>query len=163
MHRAKARIEIAPASIAIERHGESAIGTLDANDAGIARSWCFDRIRLHHVVILLPHPAFRADVWARQQTLELDREISSFGEADVFRHFTIDRRLPASQRTFVHRCVIGKRGVGNFGNNFAVCEHTHLRIVCNAANFHRIQSPLLEDAKNFLFAAFLCDQQHALL
>src|ERR1039458_6057157 len=81
----------------------------------------------------------------------------------MLRHFALDRRFPARERTFVHRRVIGKGGVRNFSDDFAVFEYAHLRIGGDPADFHRIQSPLLEDAEDFLFAAFLRDQQHALL
>jgi len=44
-----------------------------------------------------------------------------------------------------------------------VFQHAHLRIGSDAADFHRIQSPLLEDAEDFFFTALLRNQQHALL
>jgi hypothetical protein len=44
-----------------------------------------------------------------------------------------------------------------------VFEYAHLRVARDLADFHRVQSPLLEDAKDFFFAAFLRHQQHALL
>ena len=81
----------------------------------------------------------------------------------MLRHFPIDRRFPARQRTFVHRSVIGERGVRNLSDHLTMFEHAHLRIGGDPADFHRIQSPLLEDAEDFFFAALLRDQQHALL
>src|ERR1019366_6506492 len=84
-------------------------------------------------------------------------------ELNTLRHFAINRRFPARERTFVHRCVIGESGIRNFGDDLAVFEHAHLRVGGDPADFHRIQSPLLEDAEDFRFAAALRDQWHALL
>ena len=42
-------------------------------------------------------------------------------------------------------------------------EHAHLRIAGDAADFDGIEPPLLEYAEDFLFAALLRHQQHALL
>ena len=42
-------------------------------------------------------------------------------------------------------------------------EYAHLRVAGDLADFNRIESPLLEDAEDFFFAALLRDQQHALL
>ena len=68
----------------------------------------------------------------------------------MLRHFPIDRRFPARQRTFVHWRVIGQRCIRNLRDDFAVFEHAHLRIRSDAADFHRIESPLLEYAEDFL-------------
>src|ERR1700686_5877866 len=62
VHSAETRIEIAPAAVAVERHGQSASGALDADDATIARPGRVDRVGLHHMVILLPDPTLRANV-----------------------------------------------------------------------------------------------------
>src|SRR6202521_1768194 len=70
VHGPETRIEIAPSAVAVERHGQSAIGALDADDASIARSGRVDSVGLHHVVILLPDPTLRANVGVRQQTLQ---------------------------------------------------------------------------------------------
>ena len=79
VHRAEARIEIAPAAVAIERHGQPAFGPFNADHTGIARTRAFDGIGLYHVIVLLPDPAFAADIRARQQTLEIISEVAGFG------------------------------------------------------------------------------------
>src|ERR1700674_5778799 len=81
----------------------------------------------------------------------------------MLRHFPLDRRVPARQRTLIYGSRIRERRVRNFRNDLAVLEHPHLRIGGDPADFHRIQSPLLEDAEDVFFAALLRDQQHALL
>ena len=67
------------------------------------------------------------------------------------------------QRPMVERSLVGERLVGNLGDNFAVLQHAHRRLIDHAADGDRVQSPLFEDAKDFVFAALLGDQQHALL
>ncbi len=81
----------------------------------------------------------------------------------MLRHFALDRRLPACQRTLVHGSIVGERCVGNLGNDFSVLQHAHLAVCGDAPDLDGIESPLFEDAENFLFAAFLRHQQHALL
>ena len=69
VHRPDSGIEIAPASVAIESHGQTAIRPFDANHAGISGTRGLDCVGLHHVIVLLPDPAFAGDVWAGKQTL----------------------------------------------------------------------------------------------
>src|SRR6185437_6189189 len=63
----------------------------------------------------------------------------------------------------VNRSVIGKRFVGNFGDDFAVLEHAHGVFADHLSDFDGVQSPLAEYAIDFFFAAFFSDEQHALL
>ena len=79
VHGSELRIEIAPAAIAIERHGQAALAALYADYARIARAWAFDGIGLHHVVVLLPNPAFAANIRAGQQALQIAGEIACGG------------------------------------------------------------------------------------
>src|SRR5208282_4019714 len=104
-----------------------------------------------------------ANVGAREQTLKLGRKISACAELDVLRLLPLNWWFPARERTLIHRRIIGESSVRNFSDDFAVFEHAHFRVGSDLANFHRIQSPLLEDAEDFFFAAALRDQQHALL
>ncbi len=77
VHRAQPRIEITPAAVAIERHRQSALRALDANHARVASSWRFDRVGLHHVIVLLPHPALAADIWTGKKLLQALRKIAA--------------------------------------------------------------------------------------
>ena len=163
VHRAQPRIEIAPASVAVERHGQPALRALDADHAGIARARAFHRVGLHHVIVLLPDPALAADVGTGEQSLQIGGEVAASASLMCSGISRGDRRLPALQRTLVDRRIVGERLVGNLGDDFAVVQHAHLAVGGDAADFDRVQSPLLEDAKNFLLAAFLRHQQHALL
>src|SRR5271168_3235487 len=95
--------------------------------------------------------------------LEVGGEICGSTELNVLRLLAIDRRFPARQRTFIHWCIVGERGVRNFRDYFAVFEHAHGRVVGDAADLDGVESPLLKDAENFFFTTLLCDQQHALL
>ena len=163
MHRPQPRIEIAPAPIAIERHRQSALRAFNPNHARIARARRFHRVGLHHVIVLLPHPALAADVGACQKLFEIVRKVADSTQLSLFGHLARHGRLPARQRTPVHRRIVGQPLIGNLGHNFAVLEHAQLVAGCNFADFDRIQSPLLENAEDFVFAAFLRYQQHALL
>ncbi len=163
VHRSQARVEITPSPIPVERHRQPAFRSLDANHARIPGAGRVNRIGLHHVIVLLPHPALRADVGTGEQSFELRREIAAFREVNVRRHLALDRWFPASERTLIDRRIIGQRGIRNLRDNFAVLQHAHLRIARNAANFDRIQAPLLKYAEYLVFAPFLRDQQHALL
>ena len=79
MHRAQLRIEITPAPVAIERHRQSALRALDTNHSRIARTRALDRVGLHHVIVLLPHPALAANVrTAAEVCLRFAVKIGSF-------------------------------------------------------------------------------------
>ena len=90
-------------------------------------------------------------------------EIGLLTELDVVGNFARNRRLPALHGTVIQRSVVGQRGIGNFSHDFAVLQHPHFRLADYAADGHGVESPLLENAEDFLFAAVLGDQQHALL
>src|ERR1700722_6628755 len=163
VHRSKARIEITPAAVAIERHGKPPLRALNSNYAGITCSGRVDRVRLHHVIVLLPYPALAADVGAGEKLLEMPREVGGGVEFDVLRPLARDGRLPARQRTFVDRSIVGQRLIRNFGYYLAVFEHAQYVVRCDFADFDCIESPLFEDTEDFVLAAFLRNQQHALL
>ena len=78
-------------------------------------------------------------------------------------NFAGHRRFPAGQRTLVDGRVVGEGVIGNLGDDFAVLEHAQLVVGGDLADFDGIESPLFEDAEDFVLAAFLRDQQHALL
>ena len=158
VHRTQARIEIAPASVAIERHGEAALRSFDTDHPGIARAGTFHGIGLHHVIVLLPHPAFAADIWTGEQTLQIGRQVGGSAEMNIFRHLARDGRLPAFQWAVVYGSIVGKRLVRNLGDHVAVLEHPHPGIIGDAAHFNGIEPPLLEDAEDFVLAAFLRHQ-----
>src|ERR1700747_1884160 len=64
VHSAQPRIEIAPAAVAIEGHGQATLGAFDSDDAGITCAGTFDRVGLHHGIVLLPDVALAADIGA---------------------------------------------------------------------------------------------------
>src|ERR1700688_2095810 len=67
MHGTEPRIEVTPATVAIERHGQPAPRTLNTNHARIARTGRLHCVGLHHVIVLLPYPALAADVRTSQE------------------------------------------------------------------------------------------------
>src|SRR5581483_2744048 len=163
VHRAKLRIEIAPAAISIEGHRESALRALNANYAGIAGTGTFDRVGLHHRIVLLINPAFAADVFTGQQPPQIVGEIGFPVEFHVLWNFPRNRRLPALHGAMVNRSIVCQRSVWNFRYDRAMLPNPERVFADDFADFDRIQSPLAEHTINFLFASLLRDQQHALL
>src|ERR1035441_401293 len=53
--------------------------------------------------------------------------------------------------------------VGNFGDNFAVVADAELAVAGDDADLGGFEAPLLEDAEDFVLAALIGHQQHALL
>ena len=68
MHSSQFGIQVAPTSIAVKRHGQSALRLLDAHDAGIAAG-TLHSVGLHHGVVLLVNPALGADVLRGEESL----------------------------------------------------------------------------------------------
>ena len=71
--------------------------------------------------------------------------------------------LPGLHGAMVERSVVGERFVGDFGDDFAVMEDAHLRIGDDLSDGYGVKAPLFEDLEDFVFTAFLGDEQHALL
>src|SRR5581483_9632338 len=163
VHGPEPRVEVAPAAVAVERHGQAALRALDANDTRVASTRPDYGVGLHHRVVLLPYPTLSADVFAGEKRFQIVAKIARLAQLNVRRHFARHRRLPAFQRTFIDGGVVGERVGRNFGHNLAVLQDAHLSVVGHPANFDRVQSPLFEDSKDFLSPAFVGHQQHALL
>src|SRR5919198_847146 len=99
------RIEVAPASIAIQRHRQAALRALDADYAGVSSAGAFYGVGLDHGVVLLPDPALATDIFRSQQALQILRQIGRSTQADVLRHVPGNGRLPAFHRPSVERSV----------------------------------------------------------
>ena len=162
VHGAQFGIEIAPAPVAIQRHGQRPLRALDANQSGISTR-PLHGVGLHHVLVLLMNPVFGADIRRSQQHLEVCGEVLPTAELDARRHRARYRRLPLFDGALVKRGVIGERLVGNLRHYFAVLQHSHFCFGDDAANFHRIQAPFIEDLHHLALTASLYHQQHALL
>ena len=63
----------------------------------------------------------------------------------------------------IERGIVGERLVRNVGDQLAVVADPHVRLADDLADDHAIESPFFEDAQHFVLAAFLGDEQHALL
>ena len=59
--------------------------------------------------------------------------------------------------------VVGEGLVGNLGDELAVVLHAHNVVGGDNANLGAVEAPLGEDVDDLLLAAFLSDEQHALL
>src|SRR4051794_23371692 len=120
MHRAEFGLQIRPSTVAIKRHRQSALSSLHPDHTGIVAR----RLRgvgLHHGVVLLMYPALGADVWRREQLLELRREIAiGFLKRDVRRLLAWKLRFPVANWAVIERRVIGQRFVGDLSDYFAV-------------------------------------------
>ena len=163
VHRAQPRIQIAPPPVAIQCHRQPALRTFNPDHAPIARPRPFDRVGLHHVVILLPHPALAADVRASQQLLESSCELAGGAEFDMLGHLARHRGFPSRQRTLVYGGLVGQRRIRNLRHNFAVLQNAQLVVGRDPAYLDGVQPPFFENPEDFMLAAFLRHQQHALL
>ena len=163
VHRAQLGIEIAPAAVAVERHRQAALRALHADHARLAAGPSTVLVCTMESYCSID-PALGADVRAGQQLLQIAGESRLAARAATsVRHLARNGRLPALQGTVVQRRLVGQRLVGNFRDDLAVLQHAHRRLGDDAADGDGIESPLLEDAEDFVFAALLGDQQHALL
>src|ERR1700751_4278901 len=88
------RIQVTPATVPIQRHGQPAIDALDANYSRIARTRSLDGIGLHHVVVLLPHPPLAADIRRGKKLLQRTGQISFWSKLNSIWHLARYRRLP---------------------------------------------------------------------
>src|SRR5271157_339006 len=162
VHGAQLGVEVAPTPVTIERHRQTTVRALyPDNTALTTRS--LDSVGLHHGVILLKDPTLRADVRARQQTLQVVRELSLLTELDAVRDLARYGRFPTYHRPAIHRRLIGECGIGDLRHDFPMLQNAHRGLINHAANSHGIESPLLEDAKHFVLAPPFCHQQHAFL
>ena len=169
VHRAQLRIEIAPASIAIERHRQPA---LRARSLPLMRitpasprpdlrpcwsapceSYCCQTQRLQQI-FGLASSCFRSAVKSRSSPVQLN------AAAGISRGTGGSHR--SSGRWYTRR-IVGQRLVRNFGDNFAVMQHAQSCLGLTVPTIDGVQSPLLEDAENFVLAALFGHQQHALL
>ena len=162
MHCPELGIEIAPARVSIERHGQSSLRSFHPHQAGI-RSGAFDGVSLYHRVVLLEDPALRTDVRRGKQLLQIVIEILLCSEADCARHFARDRSFPFCHWPVIDRSFFRKRMIGNISDDDAMLLHSKVTVRSYATDCNRVESPFLEDPKDLVFAPPLCDEQHALL
>src|SRR5205085_4201674 len=155
MHGTEAWVEIAPTAVAIQRHGQPSLRAFDANDSRIPGTRALHSVGLYHGVVLLPHPAFPADIPAGQHFLEVGGQVGYLAQADVLRLLARNWWLPALQRTLVDGGIVSQSFVRNLGHDFAVLQDAHLPVGGHATDFDSIQAPRFEDAKDLLFTAFL--------
>src|SRR5664279_6323330 len=118
MHGAEFGIEVGPAAVAVESHGETALvsggaGALDAHDARFT-AWSSHGIGLHHGVVLLVDPSLGTYVGAGQKLFEVCDEIAIFGQFRLH----LDGRLfgngsfPGADGAMVKRGIVSKGLVG---------------------------------------------------
>ena len=154
MHGAQLRIEIGPAAVAVESHGETDLAdwalkgvwpacSLDAHYASFAAGPDYG-VGLHHGVVLLVDPALGADVGTREQCLEVGGKVTVFGEAgqNFLRRFSGDGRFPRADGAVVKRGIVSEGLVGNVGNQNAVMANAEARIGLDGADDDGIESPL---------------------
>ena len=146
-HRAAARIEIAVAAVAVDRHRQRAIGALDAHDAR-AQPGSVDRVGAHHVVVLPVDPALARDRRRREQRAAARRcgaTASAQRRRDRAR-CTSSRYAGRVDRPVVDRRFVGQRAVRNLGDDRrrdpsrAACPSSVTSPMCDG-----VQVPLLED------------------
>ena len=77
VHGADARIERAPAAVAVGGKREGAARALEAHDGGIGGAGHDERVGAHHVIVLLEDPALRGDGRRGEQAAEICGEIGA--------------------------------------------------------------------------------------
>ena len=168
-------VQVAPAFIAVERHGQAAVRTLDAHHARLTAR-ALHRIGLHHRLVLLVDPVLGADIRGGEQSPQFVRIVGSensgaaerfFKEGKLLQHLRrrieANRRLPLPDRPAVQGSIVGERLVGNVCDQLAMVQDPQPGFGDHLAHDHRIQSPLLKDADHFVLAVLVGHQQHALL
>src|ERR1017187_3383130 len=169
VHGAEFGVDIGPAAIAVQGHGQAALMArgacaLDAHDSGFAAR-PLHGVGLDHGVVLLVDPALGADIGAGQKVLEVRREVAvlfQLGE-DLFRGLGRDGGIPCADRSVIKRRIVGERLVGNVGDQNAVMAYTEARLRLDGADDYSVEAPLLEDVEDFVLAALGGHQQHPLL
>ena len=78
VHGAGARIERAPAAVAVGGKRERAARALEAHHGGIGRAGHGERVGAHHVIVLLEDPALRGDGRRGEQAAEIVGEIAAW-------------------------------------------------------------------------------------
>src|SRR5271157_1303680 len=175
VHRAQLGIEISPAAVAVKRHGQADLPdwsfrsvrlsrSLDAHHAGLAAG-ADHGVGLDHGVVLLVDPALGADVRADQQLFQVGGKIAVPGELgkEFFGGLERDGGLPCAYGAMVERGVVSQRFVGNVGDQFAVVADAEARPRLDGADDDGVETPLLKDLEDFVFAAPGGHQQHPLL
>ena len=136
-------------------------GLFHAHDGGIGAGsgdacWCGP------VVVLFPDPAFGAEVGRGDEAQQIGVQIGRSGN----RGGRFERRFAVRLdvvRAVVFRRFIGQRGVGNFGHDLAVMPDAQIAVVGDDADGDGVETPLAEDAEDFVFPALFGHEQHALL
>src|ERR1035437_5948047 len=156
--RALARGEVSVAAVAIERHGDGRAGFLDADDGGVGLFGNGKRVGAHLEIVLFPDPAFGTDVGSGEQGGQGGLHVG-FGGWGVLASDFRRRGIGA----VVEGRLVGQFAVGDFGDDFAVVADAKLAVAGDDADLGGFEAPLLEDAEDFVLAAIIGHQQHALL
>src|SRR6267143_995976 len=168
VHGANARIQLAPAAVAVRGERERALDDsclriLDAHHCGVARSGPGQSICAHAGVVLLGDPALGGNRGRRKQFQKVLREIRAFGGKGKPICCSLIPRRGRSDGPPVHRTLFRQRVRGNFRCDFPVVIDAGDAAFGDLADDDGIEAPLLEDGEDFVLATFFGDQQHALL
>ncbi len=120
-----------------------------------------ERIRSHHVIVLLPNPMLGGDRRSGQQFAKIFRDVRACGTE--FDKALIRARRRFFERALVNRSFFCQRVGRNFRGDVAAMQHSHQATFGDAPDFHCVQAPLGEHGEDFLLAAAFSHQQHALL
>ena len=160
-HRALIRIQITEPPVAIDRNGEAAARVLDADD-GRRHAGLRDGVGADGVIVLPVGPSLAGNRRDGDQTLEclLRRHGRQVLERNLLDALLPERHL---HRTLVDRRFIGQRAVRHVGDERAALVNLEARALRHFADLDGVQIPLLEHSFDFVLAAALDDEEHALL
>src|SRR5260370_39730833 len=96
---------VAQAAIAVGSKGERALRPLDAHNGRVAGTRSFERIRAHHVIILLPDPTLRGDRRRREQRAEITGKVGT--RWAKFNRAFLSNLRGRRERTLIYRPFLG--------------------------------------------------------
>ena len=165
VHGAGARIERAPAAVAVGGKRERAARALEADERGVGGARAGQCVGADHVVVLLEDPALDAMLALASSFLGRNFGVV-VGCFQRLREPQAGRRGTGAfraARAIIDRRLLCKSVRGNFSGDTAAMANAQQAVVGDAADFHGVEAPLAEDGEDFLFAAAFRDEQHALL
>ena len=158
LHSAQNRVGLAIARRAVGGERQRLGGAVNAHDCGIAARPA-DGIAHHHVVVLLPDPAPRAEVRAARQPFQRRDRGDPRGRAGR------NRRLGGRDQV---RPLVAWRGLdqrrhGDVGDRLAAVRNLQPARVGQPADDREIDAPPLEDRARGIFGARAQHHEHAFL
>ncbi len=145
-------------AVAVHGGGEEFSAFAGVENGGIGAG-ADDCAIAHHVIVLLPDPAFVGQRGVRQQARKRGDWIHRRHGGDVKR----GGRSPFRGFTMVNRCFVGEGGGGNFRHNGSILPNAHHAVVSDASDIGVGKIPFFKNFAHTILLALVNDDEHALL